>query len=322
MTSQANFLSEPLIPTRIFKELWTDAIKKVEQSEIGRSLRWKALLNEMSSCSSAEQICERLEQTVTALKSTRGNDSKWGELRTKYLKPAAEGILVLTTAFSVIASSIPGIPGGNAIFAALGMLLKATKGLSERFEALIGLFEEMGFFLDSLRIRANASEAVGPAARTVGIAILAHLLDVFFLATKLIMEPAWRARFVLYRQAFANDDKVQRALDRLRMLAGLETRAITAETRATTAGTHAIASDIRMIAKDTQDAVLVMKKELIHFMKAEVHFLSSSYPFETELSFIERRTSMERCVARTARFALLTEVTYRNNQNTRPHWLR
>lgn len=137
----------------------------------------------------------------------------------------------------------------------------------------------MGFFLDSLRIRANANEAVGPAARTVGIAILAHLLDVFFLATKLIMEPAWRARFgpryywpctsgfryslpllVLYRQAFANDDKVQRALDRLRMLAGLETRAITAETRATTAGTHAIASDIRMIAKDTQDAVLVMKK--------------------------------------------------------------
>ncbi|VDC05161.1 unnamed protein product [Peniophora sp. CBMAI 1063] len=260
----------PKDPVSMFTELWAEAIKKVEHCDIGKSSQWKSLLDDMASYSSADEVCNRLEDTVKKIQGTRASGSKWGELRNKYLKPTVEGLLVLNNVLSAVSSNVPGIPGGSAIFAVLGMLLEATKGVSERFEALIELFEEMSFFLESLNVRtAKTSEATGSATRTVDIAILAHLLDVLRLATELLKEPAWRARIKLSVNAFAKNDEIQESLKRLRVLTALQARAMTSEMHLMAAETQAIVSDTRDITEATQNAIKKLRKELLDFSKAE-----------------------------------------------------
>ena len=58
----------------------------------------------------------------------------------------------------------------------------------------MGLFEELNFFLERLRIRLAMPSGLGPASKTMTITILAHLLEVVSIATKLLAPSAWRTR--------------------------------------------------------------------------------------------------------------------------------
>ncbi|VDC05179.1 unnamed protein product [Peniophora sp. CBMAI 1063] len=260
---QGSMEEAALNPEVTFKELWAQAVKKIEHSDIVKSPRWNRMLEDMSTCRSAQEVCMKMEKAVSALKDFRRGNSQWANLRTRYLKPAAEVLFVINNAVSAVAAGIPGMPVGNTIFAMLGMLLEATKGVSERFEALSEFFEEMSFFWTSLKVRVdNRHQSVGPAAQTVDIAILAHLLDTIFLAIEIVSEPVLRARLGFFWNALAKNDKVQSALKRLRTLTDIETRAIAAETQY-------LVSDVHAISAETKKVIEAWREELSNVRQAE-----------------------------------------------------
>jgi hypothetical protein len=70
--------------------------------------------------------------------------------------------------------------------------MQATKGVSERYDALCELFEELHRYLDRLDVRITQPGTLGPASKKIAIDILAHLLFILALARKLLKSKRMR----------------------------------------------------------------------------------------------------------------------------------
>lgn len=212
----------PITATQdMFNQLWSDALRKyADRTRI--DLTRHSLLEPLSACTSPEDICIVFEDKMKQFANFRASDSKWGKLRNTYIKPAVEVLQLLTSSLKEIADLVVS-PFGRAIYrqrdspchlhslwyqvvrssslpSALccwyvlcgygskctQLVMQATKGVSDRYDALISLFEEINSFLDSLRVRTPKRENWGPASRNIATTILAHLLEVYALATKLV----------------------------------------------------------------------------------------------------------------------------------------
>lgn len=92
-------------PEDAFRQLWSEALRKCEQSSIDNSAQWKSLLYRMEQCSDAEEVCVVLDETIRSFERFRGSDTAWGKLRNKYLKPAIELLLLFSDAISETAAS-------------------------------------------------------------------------------------------------------------------------------------------------------------------------------------------------------------------------
>lgn len=163
-------------------------------------------------------------------------------------------------------------PGVNVIFAAFGGMLavsrepscgvtsrligaiQATKGVSKRYDALMDLFEEVPFFIDSARYQESNPRSWGDASQNITVAIFVHILDVFAIALKLMKTAfggtvfarlggdgcfAFTVCSVLteltlahYGKSLVGESDMQDALGRLRRLTELHSRALVTETRA------------------------------------------------------------------------------------------
>ncbi|KZV63220.1 hypothetical protein PENSPDRAFT_758152 [Peniophora sp. CONT] len=244
-------------PDDAFRELWSEALRKCEQSLAGNSSQWRSLLQRMHRCREAEDVCVILDETMQAFERFRGSETAWGKLRSEYLKPAVEVLLLFNDAIAETAASFPHVPGGKAIFVAFGVLLQATKGVSAYCEALIALFEELNSFLESLRPRLRRPSGLGSASKAIAITMLAHLLDIICHTAKLVLKRPWLGRLGLYGKALLKDTRMQAALQRLRALTNLELRAMTSEIYVNAAGTHDLALEIR-------DAATGMQADVAH----------------------------------------------------------
>ncbi|VDB84819.1 unnamed protein product [Peniophora sp. CBMAI 1063] len=215
--------------------LWSQAFHKYHD-KTGIDPRTHALTKNLANCSTVDEIMHLFDTKMQEFKTFRVGDpnSKWIKLRNDYLKPAVKVVLCLNDAFAETAAYFPVVPGGKAIFVAFGALLLATDGMSKRYDALIDLFEEIPFFLDSVRVRESNPQSWGPASKNIAAAILAHLLEVMALAFTL-MKPSSKVdhlqRIVHFGQSLAGNTDMQDALRRLRRLTNLEIRAITSELR-------------------------------------------------------------------------------------------
>ncbi|KZV59419.1 hypothetical protein PENSPDRAFT_760435 [Peniophora sp. CONT] len=255
----------PKIPTPrdTFTTLWAEALRKFQQSADVRSTRWDSLLHRMCSCRNEEDVCVVLDEIMQNLEHFRVGDPKWNNIRHKYLKPVIRTLLLFNDAIAETAAYFPLIPGGKAIFVAIGVLLEASNGIAERCDALIGLLEELNSFLGSLRIRLTTTTfSLGPDSTTIAITILAHLLDVLLIATKLFSPSKWRMRLAFYRKALTRDETLRAALDRLTKLRDLEEKAIVAETRAAV-------SDLQDLIKPVLSEIELLKRELQRMSKAQ-----------------------------------------------------
>ncbi|VDC07212.1 unnamed protein product [Peniophora sp. CBMAI 1063] len=76
------------------------------------------------------------------------------------------------------------IPGGKAIFVALGALLQATEGVTDRFDAVLLLLHNLESYMVRLDVRLNAP--LVPAAREHTVKILVEMLDTFAMATRMM----------------------------------------------------------------------------------------------------------------------------------------
>ncbi|KAJ7691821.1 ankyrin repeat-containing domain protein [Mycena rosella] len=206
-----------------FDALWTDALNKYSK-KTGSDLLQSEYMQLFDDCDSVETVIKALEEEMKSFSKFRADDSKWATLRNKF-KPVVHFLLLFNDAVAETASSHA--PGGKSILVAFGVLLTATKGVSECYDALVELFEKLESFLGRLGIRLEAPSSLGPVSKTVAVKILAHLLHVFALSTKLIK----KGRFAQYMKTLFGDQGMKDALMRLDELTMLETQAIVAETQ-------------------------------------------------------------------------------------------
>jgi hypothetical protein len=120
--------------------------------------------------------------------------------------------------------------------------------VSERYDSLCELFEELRRYLDRLNVRITQPGTLGPASRKIAVDILAHLLLILALARKLLKSkrrqlgrlgehylliyrdgPLPYALGVHYGQSLLGNRDMQRALGRFRALAEQDLQAIVAE---------------------------------------------------------------------------------------------
>ncbi|VDC04276.1 unnamed protein product [Peniophora sp. CBMAI 1063] len=256
-------------PEDTFATLWAEAVRKFQQSADISSTLWNSLSDTLLRCKSCEDVLNAFENTTRKWKEFNAADTKWKNVRIKYLQPVVQALLLFNDAIAELASHFPTIPGGKAIFVAFGVLLQATSEISERCEVLIDLLEELNSFLERLAIRLVAPSALGPVSKALVIVILAHLLDVFLTATKLISQPLWRTRLVLYKQALTKDKGMMNALERLRALTELETRAMATETHVTVVSSRATLMEIQSVATQTASEISKMYRELLELTRVE-----------------------------------------------------
>ncbi|VDB88566.1 unnamed protein product [Peniophora sp. CBMAI 1063] len=163
----------------------------------------------------------------------------------------------------------PVVPGGKAIFVALGILLAATDGVEPRRVALIELLEQLKSFNESLVVRLAKPAELGRASKITVIAIMACILDIFLIATKLFSPSAWRTRISLFHQAITKDQSIQDALKRLQSLINMDMRAIATETQATVEEIHAAIAAIKKSHGVGMSELEAMKEELDRFLERD-----------------------------------------------------
>ncbi|VDB87550.1 unnamed protein product [Peniophora sp. CBMAI 1063] len=256
-------------PTDTFRTLWGEALRKFQQSTNVKSARWSSMEQRMLGCNSVEDVCTVLDETIEKLEHSRSGTKRWRELREKYLKPIVQALLVFNDAIAETAASFPVVPGGKAIFVALGILLAATDGVEQRRVALIGLFEDLKSFNESLVIRLAKPAELGRASKITVIAIMACILDILLIATKLFSPSVWRTRISLFHQAITKDQSIQDALKRLQSLTTMDMRAIATETQATVEGIHAAIAAIKKSHWVGMSELEAMKEELDRFLERD-----------------------------------------------------
>jgi hypothetical protein len=65
---------------------------------------------------------------------------------------------------------------------------KATKGVSQRYDALIQLFDTMAAYIERLNVRLQPPVRIIPASRKLAVKILVEILQILVLAKSIISE--------------------------------------------------------------------------------------------------------------------------------------
>ncbi|KAJ7793105.1 hypothetical protein B0H13DRAFT_2393780 [Mycena leptocephala] len=210
------------VETETFPGLWIDAFG-VYKHRTGIDLRDKNsdLALRLHSCDSEDSVLEALEKMATEFGGYREGSPKWQKFR-QNLKPVITAVTVFIDAAAEDAVS-KSVPGGKSVFVAVGILLKATQGVSEKFDALIDLLESLGLFLRQLKIRSDVP--FGNESKIIVVEILVEVLKALALATQMINKNRIQ-HFV--RELFKSDD-MKAVLDRLNKLTTIESRMTVAE---------------------------------------------------------------------------------------------
>jgi hypothetical protein len=283
-------MSLPL--TDEFEHLWTEALEKYKNQTDVDPLR-DGIAQRIGACNSTDDVVNVLDQEMHRFKDFRAEDSRWGKLRNQVLKPVIDVILRINDVAAETASSLVGHPPSDRLLFFLAdwyhsplleeRLLsspsgfyfrytsvtisscpspdslmaesQATKGVSERYDALLELFEELNRYLDGLSVRLSKPITLGKASRKIAIAIFVELMNVLTLTMKLLKprklkrlcEDASHSFIHSYSHSLCFQDHywqsvmgnrdVQSALVHLRLLTVLEIRAMSAETQVVTSAT-------------------------------------------------------------------------------------
>ncbi|KAI0309060.1 hypothetical protein OF83DRAFT_1180066 [Amylostereum chailletii] len=190
-------------------ELWNSAKQKYEDLT-DTNLTTEELFEMLPARGSVDDVLAALEKQMETFRAFRSGDPKWKTLR-NWLKPvvhfvaslseatgkgvalafpagktifAAIGVLLIATKGVSASYDALAFPAGKTIFAAIGVLLMATKGVSASYDALVDLFETLKAFLHRLKIRQEIQFI--SESRETAVKTLAELLSALALATKLM----------------------------------------------------------------------------------------------------------------------------------------
>ncbi|KAF7348041.1 hypothetical protein MSAN_01756500 [Mycena sanguinolenta] len=201
----------------MLQSLWDDAFD-VYKDRTGVDLRYENsdFALRLRGCDSMASVLGTLHDTASRFSGYREGSPKWSKFRQK-LEPVITVIALFIDAAAEGAASVS-VPGGKAVFVAFGVLLKATQGVSEKFDALIDLLESLELFFRQLSIRSDVP--LGKESRSIVVEILVEMLKALALATQMMKQNRIK-HFV--RELFKGDD-MKAILDRLQKLTTIESR--------------------------------------------------------------------------------------------------
>ncbi|KAF7332814.1 Goodbye domain-containing protein [Mycena sanguinolenta] len=204
------------VDDKTFQALWDDAFD-VYKDRTGIDLRHENsdLALRLQGCASATSVLETLQKITSEFSGYREGTSKWRKFQRK-LKPVLTVIVAFIDAAADSAISSP-MPGG-AVFIAIGLLLKATQGVSEKFDALIDLLESLELFFRQLSIRSEVS--LSKESKHIVVEILVEMLKALALATQLMKQN----RIKNFVRELVKGDDMKAILDRLQKLTTIESR--------------------------------------------------------------------------------------------------
>ncbi|VDB93432.1 unnamed protein product [Peniophora sp. CBMAI 1063] len=242
-TAGGGFETHKSLPMDQFEQLWSQALSDyTKKTKIDLSKH--PLAKDLAMLTSPEAICDVFQEKM---KRYRKEDTKWGRIRNDYVKPIVNALLIVNETLGETAGNFSVIPGGKVLFVAFGAVLLATKGVSERYDALLDLLDEIKIFFESLRLRTTSPASWrNKLSRNIASLILAHILDAFALATSFISSTNRScARLLHLGHSLTGTKDMQEALKRLRLLTTLESQAISSETRVDVAECRGIAAQLR-----------------------------------------------------------------------------
>ncbi|KAH9046078.1 ankyrin repeat-containing domain protein [Lactarius hengduanensis] len=199
-----------------FKAIFDNALKDYE-NKTGTNLTAHPLADKLQTCDSPDAVLNVLQEHVRAYEESRNGDQRL----TKLLDPTIH-ILCL---FSAVLGEGVGMAFGPAklIFAGFSVLLATAKASKAGHNALVDLFERVGFFLKRLNIYSGIP--LTTEINEVFGKIIVEILSILALSTK-EMERGRTRRF-LHRLLGGTD--IEDALRRLDKLTQEEARMIMAQ---------------------------------------------------------------------------------------------
>ncbi|KZV67548.1 hypothetical protein PENSPDRAFT_48129 [Peniophora sp. CONT] len=166
-------------------DLWDEAVcqyRDITGIDLRDETSEPALHQRLEGCFDVHKLNRALDSMALDFDVYRGSSRKdiGGRIR-RALKPVIRAALVVLDVGGEAASTVP---GGKAIFVAIGVLFKTTQEVSKRFDAVATLLEEFSFYLVRLNLGTRAT-LEGPL-RALAIEILAHMLCSFAIVTKMM----------------------------------------------------------------------------------------------------------------------------------------
>lgn len=147
------------------------------------------------------------------------------------IRNAAKPVLSFVQLFAQAAGEGAGVPfpAAKAIFVSVGVLFTACNDVSSSYDGIIDMFEGLSDFLD--RCKVLLKQEMKEPIRKITVEILAHLLLIFGLATKLIKEKRL-GRF--FKALIGKNTDVRKAMDELDTMLVKEDRMVMTTTLSVT----------------------------------------------------------------------------------------
>ncbi|VDC07217.1 unnamed protein product [Peniophora sp. CBMAI 1063] len=220
-------LSTSFHPHDDLADLWEEAIEQFK-AVAGVDLTDKdaELHRRLEGCTDSPGVVTVLNETLEKFKAYRdpAPDSSGAKLRRVLRRTVRTVLRAGVVDASGEASAAMAIPGGKAIFVAMGVLLQATQGVSDRFDAVILLLQKFEAYMTRLDVRLQAP--LVQATRSHTVKILIEMLGAFAIAIDMMRRHRIK-HFISVLTGGGQD--VSGALQRLETLQAEDTRLSLAE---------------------------------------------------------------------------------------------
>ncbi|KZV76559.1 hypothetical protein PENSPDRAFT_423494 [Peniophora sp. CONT] len=168
-------------------DLWDEALYHYAQTTgVDLTDENTDLSQQLKNCAGYRDVVIALDRVAQAFEVYRNPHNGIGTRIRKALRPVVRAVIssgVLEASGETAASKA--VPGGKALFVAVGLLLKATEGVSARFDALTKLLEKFHFFVTRLDVRTKSAD-LRTASRTLATRIFCNMLRTLAIAHKMM----------------------------------------------------------------------------------------------------------------------------------------
>ncbi|KAI0033611.1 hypothetical protein K488DRAFT_69720 [Vararia minispora EC-137] len=248
----------PIGPSPSLRSLWEEAVLNFEKST-GKNIRRSPLFNKILYANSVDDIVRVLEAHATSMKTFRAHE----QAIRAFLTPLVDVVSRFLNACAERASSSGAVPGGKAIFVAFGLFLKATRGVSEKYDAIDIILWKLEAFLSRLDEHLRSPPSLSANMKKIFVKILIKLLEIFALCTKYLDENLVKrmCNRITRRSVTVEDyvdvllgrQDVQRVLAELEQMTGGELLATVAETLVSV---HEVSVDVKQVDARVQNVEL------------------------------------------------------------------
>ncbi|KAI0258920.1 hypothetical protein BC834DRAFT_1036150 [Gloeopeniophorella convolvens] len=188
-----------------FRSLFEGALKEYYE-HTGTDLASHPLYGKLRTCESVESVIDAVKEQARAFGEYRkGNRAT--QLMTTKLSPLVDAILILNEDLGKTLGEV--VQPAKMVCAGVGLLLRASKGVSESYDSLVDLFDTMSRFLERVKVYTRMEQT--PAMTEIVMKMMIGLLNILGLATKEIKQ----GRLKAFGKKLLGSKKIEEVVNRL-----------------------------------------------------------------------------------------------------------